>query len=151
MPDAILGVIIGGAFGLIPSVLVAVLNYRSRSEDRKHELKVKNLEVYGRNRLDAVTCYLNQFGALFSSFYDAKDFSYDKYFAASERAACFVSDETRSSMKKADGLIFAQSVKRDIPIEDFSALRTEIAVAFANELLQPLEYTSKKPKGRCKK
>ena len=54
MSDSLIGVLIGGLIGLVPSLISVILNWNNAKADRKHQIKMKQVEIYTIAKRDAL-------------------------------------------------------------------------------------------------
>lgn len=91
MSDTILGMLIGGAIGVIPTFSAFIIS----SLQRRHEVKLRKLEIYSKEKLSAIVEYSSQLGAM-SADRHALEYDVDHLLASAQRAACFTSEATRT-------------------------------------------------------
>lgn len=105
MSETLLGIIIGGAIGLIPTLTTCILDFRKERMRQRHELRMKKLELYETDRMHALKQYCAALGACLdinTNQYD--DESFDKmksdYNKAFNSVSLFVSRTTYEAMLK---------------------------------------------------
>ena len=89
MSDLMLGTIIGGIIGLIPSVLSIVQTIYLTRSNRKLQLEMKRIELFYTNKRDALEQLMICLGQICCA--DHRPTCNQDYFAAAKRAAIFVS------------------------------------------------------------
>lgn len=137
MWETLIPVIIGVVIGLAPSLFTSI----DAKNQRKHELKMKRIELYEAERISALIEFLRCFGAMFSGSV-GDEFSTDKYMAASEKASAFVSDDTRHAIESANAYVSSHWSRHiDKADDDAVDLRGSIAKAFFSELSKPFSET----------
>lgn len=126
MLSTLISVIIGGIIALVPSIISA----RTAKENRLHELRMKRIELYEAERIAALTEFLKCFGAMTSSEL-SQEFDVDRYMAASQKAAAFVSPSTRAIIIEANEYV---SKHWDRRAPENAQLQINMASAFFDEL-----------------
>ena len=104
MSDALIGIIIGGCIGVIPSILTIVIELCKTRAQRKHELRMRRIELIDAPRIEALLEYSRMLGALMGDELN-DDLSIANYNAAFQRAAVFAAPETRAAMQAANTIL----------------------------------------------
>jgi hypothetical protein len=104
MSDTILAVIIGGGIGVIPNLVIILIERWKQHSQQKHELHMKQLELYNIPKRDAILCYMKSLGKVLSNSVHTGEIV-DDFFSYHEQAMLFVSDETRELMKELKALV----------------------------------------------
>ena len=98
MSDSLLGVIIGGLIGFIPSLVGVIINSRNAKADREHQIKMKKVEIYTIAKRDALQKFMNSLGKV--SYSRGIQYGYlQDYLAAAKEACLYVSDENVSTIE----------------------------------------------------
>lgn len=131
MSDTLLAVLIGGAIGVIPSLVIVMAEYWKMKKIQQHELMMKQFELYESNKISILVDYLERLGSLNAGSLSA-NFSFDSFYAAAEKAACFVSEDIRTMIFQANE--FAASWKKGFDHEEFKELQLAISNKIDKEL-----------------
>lgn len=97
MNDTLLGIIIGGAIGVVPTLVTLIINVWQERSRQKHAMCMSRIELFEKTRLEAIQTYAKMAGALMSDSYGT-EFGQDKYFSAYQNTCLFVSQKTRKAM-----------------------------------------------------
>lgn len=154
MSETLLGIIIGGAIGAVPSLSLAIIEVWKQRQQQKHELELKRLEMIEQPRLDAIREYARYAGAFLSDMLD-DEFSTSRYLSAFERAIMFVSQETKEAMIKASPIILAGYLtydRRNITTDDkmLSPEVQHLNSCLHREMNSNQFQIAKNPSRRCK-
>ena len=103
MVDNIISVAIGGIIAAIPTLISAIHESKKYSKTLQHEISIKKFELYEKERILALNNYLHHLGSLNSRSL-SDEFGLDKYFAASEKASCFVTEPIRKLIFECNGI-----------------------------------------------
>lgn len=114
MSDLMLGTIIGGIIGLIPSVLSIVQTIYLTRSNRKLQLEMKRIELFYTNKRDALEQLMICLGQICCA--DHRPTCNQDYFAAAKRAAIFVSKETADGIETVNRLLYAIRCGKSGPI-----------------------------------
>lgn len=123
MSDLLLGVIIGGLIGIVPTIVSSFIEVWKMKTQQKHEINVKKFELYQTQKTASLLQYVTQLGALNNGSLSS-DFGIDKYFAAAENAACFVPDEVRRLIFSAN--TFAANWHDGFNHDEFMKIQAEL-------------------------
>lgn len=63
MSEALLGIIIGGAIGIIPTLATCIIEFKKECLRQRHEFRMKRIELYETDRMRALKEYCNALGA----------------------------------------------------------------------------------------
>lgn len=104
MDNTLLGVIIGGALGVIPAICTAWFSSRNDQKQRDHELKLKKYDLVIVPHVNVIMAFCEAIGKCMSMPKRSADSPeeqalYAEYLAAYERAYPYVSEETRKAME----------------------------------------------------
>lgn len=103
MSDLMLGTIIGGIIGLVPSVLSIIQTIYVTRSNRLLQLEMKRIELFYTNKRDALEQLMVCLGQIC---YPAHRQTCDQdYFAAAKRASVFVSKETADGIEAVNRLL----------------------------------------------
>lgn len=100
MDETLLGVVIGGAISLIPHFITAGATIWNNRQQRKHDLRIRRMDLVDAPRMQALQEFADQFGALMS-FGITGSHSVDGLLAAMQKASLFVSEKTWRAMRAA--------------------------------------------------
>lgn len=104
MSDTLIGIIIGGCIGVIPSLLTVFLELIKTRTQRKHELRMRRIELIDSPRIEALLEYSRQLGALLGDEL-SEELTFANYNAAFQRASVFAAPDTRSAMQAVNPLL----------------------------------------------
>lgn len=149
MNDTIIGVLIGFAGAVIPSILSLIFGLIRERNQRKHELAMWRLNAVETARMEALREYAAQYGALLHGV-SSPEFSPARYIAALERAAIYVQPETLKAMMDASEPVLKDWGTTAVENREFGSNRMNSL----NRLLQDEmrlsseQFNQKKPKKR---
>ena len=106
MSETLIGIIIGGCIGLIPSILTVVLEFCKTRAQRRHELRMQRIELIDKSRIEALLEYSRQLGALLGDELN-DELTFANYNAALQRASVFAAADTRAAMQAVHPLVLA--------------------------------------------
>ena len=98
MSETLLGIIIGGAIGVVPTLVMVFVEVWKQRCQLKHELAMRRMDLIDKPRLEALREYCHQLGAACSPFNRASENSKENYLSALEKAVLYVSPATRDKM-----------------------------------------------------
>ena len=105
LSDANLGIILGGAIALVPTVLSGVFHFLQSRSLRRHELALRRIDLVEPRRLDALQQYMDLLGRCLDQhkINGAVTLSNEvpEFLKAHERALLYVGDETAAAMIRA--------------------------------------------------
>lgn len=104
MSDLMLGTIIGGIIGLIPSVLGIVQTIYLTRSNRKLQLEMKRIELFYTNKRDALEQLMICLGQVCDPAH--RQTCNREYFSAAKRASIFVSKETADGIEAVNRLLY---------------------------------------------
>lgn len=114
LSDANIGTLIGGGICILSTFLTMCVERWKLKKQQDHEKFMYLSNLIDVPRMNALCDYSAQLGA---SFHRApgNEFSQDKYYAAYQRAALYVSPETLMAMQAATPLLFADGRHGSLP------------------------------------
>lgn len=108
MSDLLIGVIIGGLLGIVPTICTAAIEVWKFKKQQEHDLKIRYIDNYQVKKQAVLLEYAKCLGALSSS-HSFDDASIEKYYSSAESALCLVGSELRSSILSANHLAYCIS------------------------------------------
>lgn len=97
MTETVQGLFIGAAAGLVPSFVTLALELLKERSRRKHELRLKHIDLVETKRLDALLAYSDLVGQFMGHSMSAEITSSD-LMAAHQRFALYASPDTLTAM-----------------------------------------------------
>ncbi len=104
LSETTLATLLGAAIGIIPSVVIVVIESMNQRRRERHELAIKRMEMIEAPRLEALQEFSAQAGALISG-KNEPDFSRAHFVAALSKVSMYVSPETMHSIQEAYPII----------------------------------------------
>ena len=98
MSDGLIGVLIGGLIGLVPSLVGVVLTAKNAKADRRHQIKMKQVEIYTIAKRDALQKLMYCLGRISYSGYIQYE-HLQEYLAAAKEACLYVSDKNAATIE----------------------------------------------------
>lgn len=152
MSETLLGIIIGGAIGVVPTLVMVFVEVWKQRCQLKHELAVRRMELLDEPRIKALLEYSQQLGAICSPFSRGDEFSEERYLAALERLALYVPTETRKEMLAITPILLGE-LRRGVDKCDYTADKLRRIEALNESLRNEMRLTydeAIKPACRCK-
>lgn len=150
MSDTLLAVLLGGGIAILPNLVLVFMERWKQHSQQKHEIRMKQIELYEVPRQNAINGYMECLGLLMADFYHPDDLL--KYFAAYEKAALYVSKETRELMLYANCLVKATWMQKggSGPIFTLSPKIEDLNNVLYEELRLSLDKAEKPSRRRAK-
>ena len=108
--DTFVGVVIGGLFTALPTILIACMENGRQRRQQKHEIKMKKIQLIYETKIQVLQQYETQAGAMMGNAFE-ESYSRGAFMAAHERAIPFVSEATKNAMKAAVNIILDNSIR----------------------------------------
>lgn len=104
LSETTIATLFGAAIGIIPSIVIVVVESMNQRRRERHELAIKRMELIEAPRLEALQEFTLQAGALISG-KNEPDFSRAHFVAALSKVSMYVSPETMHSIQEAYPII----------------------------------------------
>lgn len=102
MSDGLIGVLIGGLIGLVPSLVGVVLTAKNAKADRKHQIRMKQVEIYTIAKRDVLQKFMYCLGRV--SYSGCIQYQHlQEYLAAAKEACLYVSDKNAKTIETVSG------------------------------------------------
>jgi hypothetical protein len=126
-----IGVLLGGLLAIFPSLFILLVDMWKFKKNQNQELYLKYFELYKVEKNKALLEYVHLLGAISSKNLGA-EFSLDKYFAAAQKASCFVPKEIRTMINSANDIAYNWESKKSHTA--LSAITDDLTEAIFQEL-----------------
>ncbi len=132
MSDTLIAVAVGGIIGIVPTIITSFIEAWKIHTQRKHELKLKYFELYKTKKIDALLDFSFNLGFLSADTLDNESVL-RKYFAAAEKAACFLPAKDRNLIYEANSLA-KHWKENEFDFSKFSSIQNNLSDIIYREL-----------------
>lgn len=149
MNDTLLGIIIGGAMTMLPTLFNTWLSHRDHQNQRDHELRMKKYDSIIVPNIDTILRFCEALGNCISIKVNSKALTEDQvkwmqnYYSAYERAYPYVSPQTREAMEAV-----GDPFDNDVTDKEIIQLNTCLGNELRNAIDQAISPTGKRQQKR---
>lgn len=104
MSENLYGVLIGGLIGVVPSIVLIILEIIRQRMQERHEMNLKKIEIYEIARKQAIQDFMYHLGALLST-HVTTGLSIIEYNAAAKAVCIYVSNETQEIIERVNYVV----------------------------------------------
>lgn len=95
MSDLLVGTIVGGLIGVVPSLVVVFVERSNLRSQQRHDINLKKIEIYEAAKRDALQSFMYYLGPM-AALFPTTGISHVEYYASAQKACMYVSKSTAS-------------------------------------------------------